>query len=435
MIKFRWEAELKETPIGKIPRNWEIREVQNVSTVNPENISKEDSFRFIEYIDINSVEEGTIKETKKLELKSAPSRAKRKVKPNDIIISTVRPRLKHFAFIKKANPNTIVSTGFAVVRAVSINPKYLYYYLITDNVTEYLSQIAEEQASTYPAFTPDVLKNLKTPYPSLEEQKRMGTVLSWFDDLIENKRRQNEILEKVAMAIFKSWFIDFEPFQDEEFVYSEELDMEIPKGWEVKPIGEVAEIMNGFSYKSNEKLEKPTNSAHVFITLKNTVEGGGFNPEYAWVKSDRLKERHFVYESDLILPSTEQTKDARLLGSPGIVILPPRYERGVYSMDIAKVSPIMKEFKYYLYFNFKFNREHVATFHSGTSILHFKIQNFKENYYIPVPPKPILERFHSLVEPLFRKIIINEKEIMVLKKARDTLLPQLVFGRLRVVEL
>ena len=63
---------------------------------------------------------------------------------------------------------------------------------------------------------------MKIPYPPLEEQARIVIVLSWFDDLIENKKKQNEILGKMVMAIFKSWFIDFEPFQDEEFIYNEE---------------------------------------------------------------------------------------------------------------------------------------------------------------------------------------------------------------------
>jgi type I restriction enzyme S subunit len=62
----------------------------------------------------------------------------------------------------------------------------------------------------------------------------------------------------------------------------------------------------------------------------------------------------------------------------------------------------------------------------------FDLKNFKENYFIPIPPPPILQKFHSLVEPLFQKIILNQKQIMVLRKIRDTLLPLLVFGKLRV---
>lgn len=76
-----------------------------------------------------------------------------------------------------------------------------------------------------------------------------------------------------------------------------------------------------------------------------------------------------------------------------------------------------------------------SIFANGVNVLHLNTELFKQNKYILVPPEPILQHFHSIVEPLFQKIILNEKEIMLLKKVRDTLLPQLVFGRLRVVEI
>jgi len=410
MVKFRWEKEFKETPIGEIPKDWEVREVQEVSKVNPENISKKDSFRFIEYIDINSVEEGTIKEVKILELKSAPSRAKRKVKAGDVIISTVRPRLRHFAFIKEVNPNTIVSTGFAVVRATNINSKFLYYCLITDNVTEYLSQIAEEHASTYPAFTPDVLMNLKIPYPSPDEQKRIATVLSWFDELIENKRRQNEILEKVAMAIFKSWFIDFEPFQDEEFVYSEELDREIPKGWEVGKLVEMGEIIMG---------QSPPSKAY-------NLEGDG----YPFVQG--------MGQFGLYVPNTDTySKIITKLSKPYDVLITVRAPIG--ELNIADrcyvlgrgVSAIRSEFWPFVYLYLKVFNELLKSYERGTTFEAITKSEL-ENFPILIPPKPILEKFHSLVEPLFRKILINEKEVLYLKKTRNLLLPHLIFGRLRV---
>ncbi|WP_209478299.1 restriction endonuclease subunit S [Thermococcus stetteri] len=438
MLKFRWETEFRETEIGEIPKDWEVMKVNSIARVNEENINKNYPHKIIEYIDINSVEEGIILEKKLIPLESAPSRAKRVVKDKDILLSTVRPNLRHYAFIKKANSNTVASTGFAVIRSKNIEPRFLYFFLTTDYVTEFLTQIAEENASTYPAFTVDILENLSVAYPPPEEQTRIATVLSWFDDLIENKRRQNEILEKTAMAIFKSWFIDFEPFQDEEFVYSEELDMEMPEGWDVKPIGEAAEFTNGLSYKGSEKFSEYVDGAYVFITLNNINEGGGFKPEYAWIKSTRLKQRHFLKEGDLIFANTEQTKSGRLLGSPAFVIFPPEYgkDKGVYSHHITKVMPFSEEIKEYLYLIFRTYQKVIAnTYHTGTGVWGFDLRNFKENYYIPVPPQPILERFHSLVEPLFQKILINEKEIMLLKKVRDTLLPQLVFGRLRVEEL
>ncbi|ENN96239.1 restriction modification system DNA specificity domain-containing protein [Methanocaldococcus villosus KIN24-T80] len=435
MVKFRWETEFKETEIGKIPKDWEVKrlgEIANISTGGTPSRKKKEYWNGkINWLKSKEVQDNYIYDTEEkiTEKGMKNSNAKRLYPPGTLILAIyASPTAGRVAILKI--PSTI---NQALAAIEGNNNKFLFFSLIGNRERLLLRASGAAQQN----LNLEIVKNFEIPYPQPEEQTRISTVLSWFDDLIENKKKQNEILEKMAMAIFKSWFIDFEPFQDEEFVYNEELDMEIPKGWEVKPIGEVADATSGFSYKSSEKLESSEPESYVFITLNNTVEGGGFKPVYSWVKSERIKKKHLIKEGDLILPNTEQTKDARLLGSPGIVVFPPDYNKnyGVYSMDIVKVTPIKDHYKYYLYFNFRFNREEIATFHSGTNILHFKIQNFKKNYYLLIPPEPILQRFHSLVEPLFKKIILNQKQILTLKKIRDTLLPQLVFGRLRIEEI
>ena len=107
----------------------------------------------------------------------------------------------------------------------------------------------------------------------------------------------------------------------------------------------------------------------------------------------------------------------------------------MFSHHITKITPKDKRLVYFLYLYLKFTREESASYATGTGVLGMDIKNFKRNKLILLPPNSILRRFHEMVEPLFKKIINNEKEIMVLKKARDALLPLLVFGKLRVVEL
>jgi type I restriction enzyme S subunit len=237
------------------------------------------------------------------------------------------------------------------------------------------------------------------------------------------------------MAIFKSWFIDFEPFRDGEFVYSEELGKEIPKGWEVKKIGELAELTNGISYKGDEKYEEPIDDGMIFITLNNILRGGGFKTEYSWIKSERIKEHQTLNEEDLIIANTDMTQEAKVIGSPAIVVFPSDYKgKGVYSHHITKITPKKREFKFFLYSYLKITQNENATFSTGTNVLGLDIDNFKRNKIVILPPSHILQSFHSLVEPLFQKIILNQKQIMTLRKIRDTLLPLLVFGKLRVEE-
>ncbi|MDK2782064.1 MAG: type restriction enzyme subunit, partial [Archaeoglobi archaeon] len=206
------------------------------------------------------------------------------------------------------------------------------------------------------------------------------------------------------------------------------------KGWEVKPIGEIAEFTNGLSYKGSEKFNE--SKGYFFVTLNNVKRGGGFKLEYSWIQSKRIKPHHFLNEGDLIIANTDMTQEAKVIGSPAIVVFPYAYEgKGVYSHHITKVTLHDKKHKLFLYLFLKATQSENTTFSTGTTVLGLDLNNFKENKFVIIPPQQVLEKFNSLVEPLFKKIILNEKEIMLLKEVRDALLPQLVFGRLRVEEI
>ena len=140
------------------------------------------------------------------------------------------------------------------------------------------------------------------------------------------------------MAIFRSWFIDFEPFQDEEFIYSEELDMEIPEEWEAKPIGKIAKIIKGVSYKSNELEDTKSNNASIFITLKVFERGGGFRPEYKYYTGNKAKKDQIITDGDLIIALTDMTPEAKVVGAPAIVVLPPDVKEGIISLDCARLD-------------------------------------------------------------------------------------------------
>jgi type I restriction enzyme S subunit len=292
-----------------------------------------------------------------------------------------------------------------------------------------------ELGSGQPFISKSAAEEVLIVYPPLPEQSRIATVLSWFDDLIEVKKKQNETLEKTAMAIFKNWFIDFEPFKDEEFIFNEELEREIPKGWEVRRLGELVKAFKGISYKSSEKYQEYIEEGYIFITLDNFVRGGGFKNEYSWIKSERIKPSHLVNEGDLIIALTDMTQTAQVVGSPAIVILPNGFDVGVISLDCMKLEPVVENLKYYLYMSLKDTQEDNSTFANGVNVLHLMVNNFLNGKILFLPPPHILQSFHSLVEPLFQKIILNQKQIMTIRKIRDTLLPLLVFGKLRVEEL
>jgi len=436
MLKFRWETEFQETEIGEIPKEWEIKKVEEIAEKSI--LGSTPLKRKIEYWSNGSIpwltnkemEYGQVNIIKDTELKVNEKALKETnlnlIPPFSLIVSFT-------ASVGKVGINKISITTNQQFISFVLNKNtsvlyYGYYFVLAKEIIESFSG-----ATPFSFITKEKALQILVPYPPLSEQSRIATVLSWFDDLIENKKRQNEIMENTAMAIFKSWFVDFEPFQNEEFVYSEEIGREIPKGWEVKAIGDISQIEKGLSYKSDE-LSEDEKEGEIFITLKIFQRGGGFRPEYKYYIGNRYKREHITYDGDLVIALTDMTSDARVVGAPALVILPPDKTKGILSLDAAKLM-IPDHIKDYLYLCLKESQEENATFANGVNVLHLNLALFKKGKYILLPPTLILQRFHELVEPLFKKIILNQKEIMILRKARDALLPKLVFGKIRVVEI
>jgi len=292
-----------------------------------------------------------------------------------------------------------------------ISNKFTFYFLSSSQMQDYINSIAE--GSTRQNTNAKVVGEFPIYIPPLPEQSRIATILSWFDDLIEIKKSQNEILEKTSMAIFKSWFIDFEPFKDEEFVNNEELGKEMPKGWEVKKTGEIAEIIMGQSPPS--KFYNEDGIGIPFIQGKGQL--GEYTPQTTIFCSCNGKLAR-IY--DILLTVRAPVGELNLADKEYII------GRGI--------SSIRSNYWPFLFLYFNFNRELLKSFEKGTTYDAILKEDI-ENFLTVTPPPHILQSFHSLVEPLFQKIILNQKQIMTLRKIRDTLLPLLVFGKLRVEEL
>ena len=429
MVKFKWETEFKETEIGEIPKDWEEVSISDSSFVIIMGQSPPSKYYNKEGKGMPFIQGR--KDFGDLYITPTTYTEKcGKIAPPNSVLLTVRAPVGDVNITKD---EVCIGRGLAAIYHINGNPtlnRFIYYVLV--GLKDYIASLGE-RGTTYEEIIKEDLENILIPHPSPAEQSHIATVLSWFDDLIENKKRQNEILEKVAMVIFKSWFVDFEPFKDEEFIYNKGLGKEIPKGWEVKPIGEVADFVKGLSYRSNELVDNST-EGEIFITLKIFKRGGGFRPEYKYYKGNRYSKEQIVHDSDLVIALTDMTSDAKVVGAPALVILPPDRNKGILSLDAVKLN-VPQYMKEYIYLYLKDSQEENSTFANGVNVLHLNLNLFKVGKLILIPPQSILQRFHSLVEPLFQKIILNQKQIMVLRKIRDALLPKLVFGKLRVEEI
>ena len=402
-MKFRWETKFKETEIGEIPKDWEVKKLGEIliSIIKGKNPKKQ--FGILPYLSAKFLRGESDAEEFYNETAGIF------VDENEIIILWDG---FNSGEIFKSKKGILASTMCKLLfKEETINKFYVYFLLKAKE--DYIKDAKSGTDDRH--VDKEYFLNLLIPFPPLPEQSRIATVLSWFDDLIEVKKRQNEILEKTAMAIFKSWFIDFEPFRDGQFVYNEELGKEIPKGWEVNPIEKEFYLIKGRKYEVSDDYFEGYSPYLLIETFKTgKIE--------FWTSEKEPQ----VDENDVVLVADGE--------SSGKVL---RYQKGILGSTLLTLKPKSENFielKHLIYLTLKFYEDEIMSHRTGSAIPHLD-KDFLKSFLMLLPPPTILQRFHSLVEPLFQKIILNQKQIMTIRKIRDTLLPLLVFGKLRVKEL
>ena len=140
--------------IEEAREDWEEVALCDVVELNVAVVDKYYTHSNIQYLDTGSLTQGQVSELQMFNIKEAPSRAKRLVKHNDVLISTVRPNQKHYGIIKSPPDDLVVSTGFCVLTCTKIDPHFVFLLLTSEEMTEYLHSIAEGSTSTYPSLKP-----------------------------------------------------------------------------------------------------------------------------------------------------------------------------------------------------------------------------------------------------------------------------------------
>lgn len=189
-----------------LPAGWRMGTLGEICEINTENLSSRDKYQYIRYLDSSSVVQNAFEEYQTLNalVDDIPSRAKRKVRHNDIVYSTVRPNLKHYGIIKGDIDNLIVSTGFAVIRSrCEIFSNELIYLVLTDDKnTEILQGIAEMSKATYPSITPDDILNIKVLIPpSSERTRKINKFLKCCFDFIYFKHQENKEIKNLQSLL------------------------------------------------------------------------------------------------------------------------------------------------------------------------------------------------------------------------------------------
>ena len=187
-----WHSEWKEVlGIGTIPACWEVVRLGDVAEINHSNWNPATGSAIL-YLDLTSVTEpGVLAPPKDISATDAPSRARRRVRSGDILVSTVRPNLRGFARVPKAPKDLVASTGFAVVSPGNdVNGSFIYHHVMTSQFAEYLENATTGQA--YPAVLASDVAGFRLPLPPLPEQRAMAALLEGVDDAIDALREEQD---------------------------------------------------------------------------------------------------------------------------------------------------------------------------------------------------------------------------------------------------
>jgi type I restriction enzyme, S subunit len=290
------------------------------------------------------------------------------------------------------------------------------------------------------------IRALPVLVPPLPDQRAIAHILGTLDDKIELNRRMNETLEAMARAFFKSWFVDFDPvrakaegrdlglpkpladlFPDS---FEESKLGEIPKGWEVRALGELVTTVKGRSYKSEELVESET----ALVTLKSFARGGGYRPDGLKSFAGTYKPDQVVKPGELVIACTDVTQAAEVIGRPAIVRGTDGYRTLVASLDTLIVRPrlsgLTRAFLYFLGGTEAFNA-HTYAHTTGTTVLHLAKEAIP-SFTFALPATKLVEKFDSLASSILSHVQDREEESHTLAALRDTLLPKLISGELRV---
>ena len=305
---------------------------------------------------------------------------------------------------------TVDTMFWSVINDSIANPLFVYYSICKKDFASL------NVGSAVPSLTVPVIEDIDILLPPKATQDKVASVLKSLDDKIEVNRRINDNLEQQAQALFKSWFVD-----------------NPNSNWKKISLSEVASFVGGYSYTGKE-LTDFSNVA--MATIKNFVRNGGFkaggfkgiNP------SAKLKECHYANLFDILVAHTDLTQNADVIGNAELLLTCGKYNSIIFSMDLVKVLP--KEIFPYRFLlaamlKNKMFKGHCLGYINGTTVLHLNKKALPE-FEIRKPSDSEAKIMNEILAPYYKRMAKLLQETDKLISLRDTLLPKLMSGELKI---
>ncbi len=334
-----------------------------------------------------------------------PSEKAVEFKPGDILMSNIRPYFKKIWFADRSGG---CSSDVLCIRALEgTDSVYLYYLLSQDLFFDYVMSGAK--GSKMPRGDKNQIMKWEVDLPKINEQYRIGQMLKSIDDKILLNNRINHNLEEQAQALYKSWFVDFEPFKEGEFVDSE-LGM-IPEGWRVGTLSEIADV-----------------------TMGQSPSGSSFNEDGNGIIFYQGRTEFGFRFPSIRLFTTAPTRYAE----PHSVLMSVRAPVGDINVahgkccigrGLAAITARHKAYSFVLY-TLKSKSSELDLFNGEGTVFGSINRKDLEGLSVLIPSKSVIQRFNDCIRPIDDSIEIACKEIENLSYSRDSLLPKLISGQL-----
>lgn len=345
-----------------------------------------------------------------------------KFRNGDTLIARITPCLENgkTAYVDVLNDGEIGfgSTEYIVLRE---KPKksysqYLYYFARSDffrgiAIASMTGSSGRQRVQT------DVVRNYLFEFPDYEEQQAIASVLSSLDDKIDLLHRQNKTLESIAETLFRQWFIE-----------------KAQSNWNEVELSKIANVQNGYAFSSKDYTQQQQDVYEVLkmghINKDSTLK---FNPKRDFVNREKKLCKFVLEKDDIVLAMTDMKDNVIILGVPALVDKNDKY---VLNQRVARITLNNKDFlisQYLLFLQLK-NREFIEVLQSKANSgvqVNLSTQVIKDSKII-VPPFELQQKILPLVDDVYTRVNLNREQIQTLEKLRDTLLPKLMSGEVRV---
>lgn len=392
---------------------WRKIKLSDACVINASSYSLKEKWKFVNYLDTGNITDNRIDFIQYIDVENdkLPGRARRKVKRNSIIYSTVRPNQRHFGIIKTQPDNFLVSTGFAVidVDVDTLDADFLYYLLMQPALIETFHAIAEQSKSAYPSIKSSDIKDLEIEIPELATQKKIVEILGNLDRKITQNTEVNKNLEVQVQTLYREMFVNTTNEQRRTCRAEEYFDIAIGK-----------------TPPRKERQWFTTNPSDViWISISDMGSCG----TYISRSSEQLTQEAIDKFNIKVVPSNTVLLSFKLtVGRIAIT-----YGEMTTNEAIAHFKTDKSFINEYLYCYLKdFNYQTMGSTSSIATAVNSKI--IKAMPFV-IPADDEISRFHSVAGPMFEQILNNQLENDSLAEIRDALLPRLMSGELDVSNL